>query len=612
MDLSAADAWTSLRKRFRDWAFLSSRQLSLRGGILLLLLDGEGFVVECERIAGDNGPGGVPVAKPGTKWSDAVNRNNAISRSLASGKPERDDRSAAAPLPFPVDGRRLWCGLYAAESSEAGLVRELSELWASIELELKALAERRPPGRLLLLLETVRSFQGISDAGEVMNVAVRWLRRQFPGSRFQFLLAQDIGDLNGLVRPLAIRPPADDLCGRAYIEGRPLAAGAERREEGAGIREVAAPLKGKQGVYGIIHLFAGESDLTAEDVEYLVMLAENAGAAFEFAKLYEQSTARVKELRIINDITKRLNRSLQIGEVLQFTSTELVSIFSADYCCLLQIDNEKRQLVVQASNAEQLLNEKFDIHYGFAGLICRSGEPVMIRDYSLNPQIESKLMRVTRARSLIGSPVIVNGTTVGAILLAHRNPNFFTYENFKLLQVISGHIGLALANANLHAEMRRMVITDQLTGLYVRHYLYEQIQHLQKRELRGSLIVADIDNFKVINDTFGHQIGDKVLVQVAKIISGCIRETDIAARWGGEELAVYLPQMDAKQAYKVADRIRHSVTRETYPQVTISCGVADWTREEIPISVDTLFHRADMALYAAKNSGKNQIRLYRL
>ena len=121
--------------------------------------------------------------------------------------------------------------------------------------------------------------------------------------------------------------------------------------------------------------------------------------------------------------------------------------------------------------------------------------------------------------------------------------------------------------------------------------------------------LVDIDNFKRVNDTYGHQVGDKILIQVSQIIKTSIRDSDIAARWGGEELAVYLPQVAKAQTIRIAERIRVRVLEETNPQVTVSCGVSDWNWEEDKISVESLFYRADMALYQAKNNGRNQIRI---
>jgi len=154
--------------------------------------------------------------------------------------------------------------------------------------------------------------------------------------------------------------------------------------------------------------------------------------------------------------------------------------------------------------------------------------------------------------------------------------------------------------------MRRMAITDHLTGLYVRRYLDEQIEHLFRKDFCGALLLIDVDDFKRINDTYGHQVGDRVLIQISRIIRASVRDTDIPVRWGGEELAVYFPQVRLDAAVRIAERIRKTVETETWPKVTISCGVAEWSWESGQSSLDTLFQRADTALYRAKGSGKNK------
>src|SRR5690606_21513747 len=132
-------------------------------------------------------------------------------------------------------------------------------------------------------------------------------------------------------------------------------------------------------------------------------------------------------------------------------------------------------------------------------------EAVVMSDYSYKQKVDSTLMQHTGSRSLIASPMFVDGEVAGVILVTHQTANYFSYDNYKLLQVMSSHIGLAFTNASLHAEMRKMVITDNLTNLRARHYLNEQIQRRQRTDIQGSLILVDIDHFKNVNDTYGHQ-----------------------------------------------------------------------------------------------------------
>ncbi len=460
------------------------------------------------------------------------------------------------------------------------------------------------------LFEIAKKLHAKIDVDSVLSEVMDNLKEIYPNVEIDLYLSQDNHSLTLPVKPLHFQHTDHDhdICTRAFMEGQLII------ENGTAAQQhdlaVAAPLSGKQGVYGVLHFKTHDrSILDDTDIKFISMIADSAGNAFENAKLYEQSNVLINELRLINEITSRLNQSLKLNEIFHFASNELTHIFKANYGCILQLDNERNQMVVQASNLPEMANDIFKADYGFAGMVVATKEPMIISDYWANQQISSKLMEITKSRSLIAAPIRVNLEVMGVILMVHQQPNYFSYDNYKLLQVLSGHIGLAMANASLHAEVRRMVITDNLTNLYARHYLDEQVNFMQKKDFCGSLIVADIDHFKKVNDTHGHQVGDKILIQVAQIIQSSIRDTDIAARWGGEELAIYLPQATLEQTVRVAERIRIRVASETDPSVSVSCGVAEWNWEDDKISVESLFYKADMALYEAKKDGRNRIKI---
>lgn len=119
--------------------------------------------------------------------------------------------------------------------------------------------------------------------------------------------------------------------------------------------------------------------------------------------------------------------------------------------------------------------------------------------------------------------------------------------------------------------------------------------------------MMDIDDFKQVNDQYGHHVGDQIIIQVAEVIKNHIAYKDVAARWGGEELAVYIPDATLEEAQDLSERIVHAVAGQTRPAVTVSCGVSYWNNGEQD-QVKDVFIRADRALYAAKESGKNCVR----
>ncbi|MBF0572348.1 MAG: diguanylate cyclase [Desulfamplus sp.] len=161
------------------------------------------------------------------------------------------------------------------------------------------------------------------------------------------------------------------------------------------------------------------------------------------------------------------------------------------------------------------------------------------------------------------------------------------------------------------AEISRLAITDKLTGLFNRlkidEVLQREILKSQRYNSKLSIILADIDNFKCINDTYGHLTGDKILVDVAKIISSRTRKTDLIGRWGGEEFIAICLETDIDNAVSIAEEIRTKIESYTFDignSVTLSIGVSTYKFMD---SIDTLIARADSALYDAKRSGKNKV-----
>lgn len=462
----------------------------------------------------------------------------------------------------------------------------------------------RESERHSLLFQIVQRMHDNIDVDSVLTEVIDSICAMYPGAKLILFMSQDHRSAHPQVKPLPLRWENYDVCARAFKDGR---VSLQASSEDSRYLEIGLPLGGKQGVYGVFHMVMFNPTLPDIDLRFLTMVADTAGTAFENAKLYERSNQLIRELRMSNELTQRLNQSLRLGDIFQFAFEELLEMFQADYCCILHLDEEKGGLEAIACNHPALLNEIIDIGQGLGGKVYSTGEPLILSDYLEHTETASKLMDATDSQSLIATPLSVGGEVRGAIMLTHREAHFFSYDNYRLLQAMAGHIGLAVGNARLHAEVRRLANRDSLTGLYARHFLDEEIKNRLATDFCGSLIVVDIDQFKVVNDTYGHQKGDKILKQVSDIVKSSIRKGDIAARWGGEELAVYLPQLGVQQAAFVAERIRCRVQAETEPLVTVSCGIAEWSWTDDRISVESLFYRADMALYEAKNNGRNRV-----
>lgn len=177
--------------------------------------------------------------------------------------------------------------------------------------------------------------------------------------------------------------------------------------------------------------------------------------------------------------------------------------------------------------------------------------------------------------------------------------DYFLWFPFIIIQIlISTFTGVIISN--LHQQ----VYFDALTGLYNRKYFYMKFSELRTISSM-SLLLIDIDNFKRINDTYGHIMGDYVLQQFSEILKQNTRKNDIIARWGGEEFAIILPFTDIEEAYKISSRIREKVENHLFVynyvtcKITVSIGITT-TKKEAPISSEQIVRDADEALYKAK------------
>lgn len=461
---------------------------------------------------------------------------------------------------------------------------------------------RRDAEKKDLLYQLTTKIQASIDVNDVLEEIVRSISQLYPYFAVELYLTVETNTTIP-VKPLSFQDDESDPSTRAYLEGNLVVDYQERA--GTRVAVVAAPLLGKQGIYGVLQLTSIQLvNVTRNETDYISILAETAGTAFENAQLYQQSRNLIRELRLINEMAQQLNSSLNLKEILQFVTKMLLETFAAEFCAILRKLPEEEKLVVMAASEPECVGKVVSSKDAPLAEIFENKQAMILA----HPNTETMPFSLVPFASLMAVPLVTEAEVTGILLVTDSRRHFFSFDDYKLLEIFGQHTSLAVTNAMLHNEVERMVITDNLTGLYTRRYLNEIVNKSLENDSYGSLILIDIDYFKSVNDTYGHQVGDEVLIQVANLIRRSIRETDIAARWGGEELAVYLPRVDKITAHSVAERIRACVEAETAPRVTISCGLSKWVKEiHHDMSVEGLFHQADIALYEAKNKGRNQV-----
>ena len=249
---------------------------------------------------------------------------------------------------------------------------------------------------------------------------------------------------------------------------------------------------------------------------------------------------------------------------------------------------------------------------------CLDGLPVVLEDATALQvnDVFGPGDSFARVGSAAVIPIVREDVCLGAIVITAAEPGAISHDEARNVGLLGAIASTALEIVWEIEEVDRRARIDALTGLANRRHFEEQLQRIIAETDRfggyGSLVLADIDHFKSVNDTYGHQAGDQVLRQVAKVLADGVRTVDVCARYGGEELAILLPQTSLEGARELAERIRQSIADRIVRvggeeiRVTASFGVATYPD---PVKVkESLFPAADRALYAAKHDGRNCVR----
>ncbi|AST92868.1 MULTISPECIES: diguanylate cyclase domain-containing protein [Sutcliffiella] len=442
-------------------------------------------------------------------------------------------------------------------------------------------------------------FHSSMEVETVLNEIFKTLREIYEDFSYYLLLTSDYENLQHLPVKNLEMDTTNETAWQAYVSGevQTVDSISERRSL------VYIPLKGKQGVYGVLQIISLDSMIfPKEELKFLVLLANTAGTAFENAQLYQQSRQLISDLKLINETSHQLNTNLRLNEVTTYMRENIINSFQAKEVgfCTFQRANEEIEILEGSTDFfKHSLSSSFK-HY-IRKYTLRTMEPLFVGDLRTFDEFDD-----IQFCSCMLIPMDLTNGKIGACVVVHPLPYFFTFDQFKLLQSLIHHSTLAFSNSILREELEKYVITDYLTKLYSRKYLDDKIKLSMKHDSFGTFILLDIDDFKLVNDQYGHQIGDEILIQVGSVIKDNLRDTDIGARWGGEELAIYLPKIDLSLGLQIADRIKKRVSEHTSPSVTVSCGVSFWQKEKND-SAKELFLRADTALYKAKGQGKNKV-----
>ncbi|MGL4820628.1 MAG: sensor domain-containing diguanylate cyclase, partial [Bacilli bacterium] len=379
-------------------------------------------------------------------------------------------------------------------------------------------------------------------------------------------------------------------------------------EEHEGI-QLFLPLVGHQSVYGVLQVDCVHNrDIPLYDVEFLTMVANIAAKSIENAQVYEEKVRDIRNLKIINETAKQLGASLRLPELIHYMVQTMEETVRADAVAFITVnEDDPGNYRVLPNSSEFFSDVQSHPYIAYAILQTLTGEKPLFNIHMNMGCLDLEEDAPIRYRSLMAVPMHAQDQFTGFVIVLGEKAGAFTFNQFTLLQSLVQHSALALANVMLREELELMVVTDYLTKLHSRKYLDEKIRYSMEHDHQGVFLLIDVDDFKRVNDLYGHQTGDEILVQISMVIKQNVRGDDIAARWGGEEIAVYLPKADKQVGIQVGEQILKKIASETNPSVTVSMGLACWA-EDTADDPRLLFSRADRALYTAKQFGKNCLR----
>ncbi len=363
--------------------------------------------------------------------------------------------------------------------------------------------------------------------------------------------------------------------------------------------------------------------LSSDDTKMIASFCQQAGAALEHIALQNQIVKQKRTIQSLSDLTI-FDSTVRHGALYKNLLEQTAQILDAEQGSLMLLDEEKNELSVMAMKGINpslftLFNKKPG--EGISGQVCKTGIPLLVENVAQDRRICHTPRPRYRTASFVSVPLKRSDRIVGVVNVADKiNGQTFTDEDLGLLQAIGSFITMAMERSDLHERaeaLKEISITDPMTGLLNRRYfqerLTEEIERTRRHALPVCLMMIDIDDFKKINDKYGHLIGDEVLKEVAQIIRNTIRTIDVASRFGGEEFTVILPHTTKEDAGRIATRLCELISKGSALQkkingmanLTVSIGLASFPEDAE--TINALIDSADKALYKAKHSGKNQV-----
>ncbi len=374
----------------------------------------------------------------------------------------------------------------------------------------------------------------------------------------------------------------------------------------------AAPILLGNKPAGAMIAMSKESEFVFEqrDLDVLVTAAGQVSVAVENARLFAEEQRRSRQLAFLNNISRTAISSDDPVHMIGQIVGEIQKNFSFDHIGigLLDYGTKEIEIKAEAGTTAHAMGRRIPLGMGILGRVARTGERALVQNGAPG-QIGAIL---SESRSVLCIPMTYSETLLGVLNIESRNESAFSPQDVLILNTLADLLATALHNAFVFQKLQQQSITDGLTGIKTRRFFWESLSAEWKRASRSgrpfSVVLIDLDKFKDVNDTLGHFEGDLVLARVGRLLEQKSRQSNIVARYGGDEFIVLMPETGPDQAEVLAERLRQWIATDPMlaeHSITGSFGVASFPTHGF--SIEDIIRVADAGMYVSKRSGGNRV-----
>ncbi|HEY0264438.1 MAG TPA: sensor domain-containing diguanylate cyclase [Granulicella sp.] len=331
---------------------------------------------------------------------------------------------------------------------------------------------------------------------------------------------------------------------------------------------------------------------------------------------------QMDHLRVFHDVARALTSTLELEQILGTIMHKMAQFFGPERWSLLMVDEQTQELyyaIAVGENADTLKGLRVPLGEGVAGWVASTGNPLVVPDVSLDPQWSafSKKHPDLNIQSIACLPVRSENRTLGVIQLLNSKLDLMSEYSISFLRILCDYAAIAIRNARAMERIQELSITDDCTGLFNARHLYQVLDEqiasaTPQRRPKFSLLFLDLDHFKSVNDTHGHQRGTRLLAEVGSMLKRCLGPGSYAFRYGGDEFVALMPNLGKQAAMTTTIGLCEQFRKARFLEgdglslsVLASFGLA--TYPEDGETVHEILRAADMMMYEAKNSTRNNV-----